>query len=728
MLEKKVFETICAGKKVVVEFNQIAPQANGSVFVRFGDTTVFATAVISKSPRESVDYFPLTVDYEEKYYAAGRILGSRFMRREGRPSEEAVLISRLIDRTLRPLFDYRIRHDVQVVVFTLSLDEENSPDVPAILAASLALLTSDIPWGGPVSAARVGQVDGALIVNPTDGERASGSLDLVISGGGGHVNMLEGRAKEVHEEKFLEAIEKALKEINHLNTFQLEIAAKIGKEKFKPRIEEAPVEAQNLLGRHIMPRLRDTLYTPHKKERDHALSDLKQEWMEAVKTQFATLSKGTASDMFEGAIDEIVHANIIREEKRPDGRGIREVRPLFADVGFLTRTHGSGLFFRGDTHILSVVTLGAPGDELLIEGMDVRTKKHFMHHYNFPPFSVGETGRMGSPGRREIGHGALAEKALEAIIPPKEIFPYTIRIVSETLSSNGSSSMGSVCASLLALMDAGVPILRPVAGIAMGLMMDDAGVYKVLTDIQGPEDHHGDMDLKAAGTKEGITAVQMDVKVKGVTINMLRDALADAKDARLHIMKTLLERIATPRENLSPFAPRVFTITIPIDKIRDVIGPGGKIINEIIAETGAQIDIEQTGQIFITGPNEEAAKKAEEKIKAIIKEFEVGEIVKGKVSRLFEFGAMVEIAPRQEGLVHISELAQGRVNKVTDVVDIGDEVEVKVISIDSMGRVNLSMKAISETPEDAQRRAERRDHPDRHERPGGHRRPPHHQR
>lgn len=717
MLGKKVFETTSAGKKITVEFNQIAPQANGSVFVHYGDTTVFATAVISTSPRESVDYFPLTVDYEEKFYAAGRILGSRFMRREGRPSEEAILISRLIDRTLRPFFDHRIRYDVHVVVSTLSLDEDNSPDVPAILAASLALLTSDIPWGGPVSAARVGQVDEKLILNPTDEERSSGSLDLVVSGGGTFVNMLEGKAKEVSEEKFVEAIGTALEEINHLNTFQLDIASAMQKEKFKPHIEEPPTEAVSLLTRHILPRLRDALYTPHKKEREHTLSDLKKEWMDATKTQFPTLLKGTASDMFEDAINDIIHENILKEEKRPDGRGIREVRPLFADVGILSRTHGSGLFFRGDTHILSVVTLGAPGDELLIEGMDVRKKKHFIHHYNFPPFSVGETGRMGSPGRREIGHGALAEKALEAVIPPKEIFPYTIRIVSETLSSNGSSSMGSVCGSILALMDAGVPIVRPVAGIAMGLMMDDKGNYKVLTDIQGPEDHHGDMDFKAAGTTEGVTAVQMDVKIKGVTLDMLRDALRDARDARLHIMKTLLARIPTPHEKLSPYAPRVFSMTIPVDKIRDVIGPGGKVINEIIAETGAQIDIEQTGQIFITGPNEESARKAEEKINAIIKEFIVGEVVTGKVSRLFDFGAMIEIAPRQEGLVHISELAARRVEKVTDIINLGHEVEAKIISIDSMGRINLSIKALSESPEESLRRHEQKDRPPRNDRP-----------
>lgn len=715
MRERKIFETTFAGKKITAEFNSIVPQANGSVLVRYGDTMVLANAVMSRMPRESIDYFPLTVDYEEKYYAAGRILGSRFVRREGRPSEEAILISRLIDRTLRPLFDHRIRHDVHVTVLTLSVDDEHSPDVPAILAASLALLTSDIPWNGPVSASRVGFIDKKFILNPTDAERTSAFLDLIVSGGHGAINMLEGKAKEIPEDLFLEAIEKALHAINALNTFQQEIREKIGKAKIQPAIEEAPKALTDMLTRHIIPRLQDALYHPHKKEREHTLSDLKLEWMTFVKTDHPTISKGTAADLFEDAINDIVHTNILKHDKRPDGRSLTEVRPLYAETAILARTHGSGLFFRGDTHILSVVTLGAPGDELLIEGMDVRTKKHFMHHYNFPPFSVGETGRMGSPGRREIGHGALAEKALEAIIPPKEIFPYTIRIVSETLSSNGSSSMGSVCASVLALMDAGVPILRPAAGIAMGLMTDEKGAYKVLTDIQGPEDHHGDMDFKAAGTDVGVTAIQMDVKVHGVTLDILRDALRDAKNARLHIMKTLLAVIATPRENLSQYAPRVFSMTIPVDKIRDVIGPGGKMINEIIAETGTQIDIEQTGQIFITGPNEEAARQAEEKIKAIIKEFEVGEVVTGKVSRIFDFGAMIEIAPRQEGLVHISEIAKERIGKVTDVLNLGDDATAKIVAIDSLGRINLSIKALKETPEETRERMEQR--PQRPERP-----------
>lgn len=694
MLQRTVFETTVAGKKITVEFNPLAAQANGSAIIRLGETMVFATAVMSRNAKETVEYFPLVVDYEEKYYASGRILGSRFVRREGRPSQEAVLTSRLIDRTIRPLFDHRIRHDIQVVTSTLSLDDENSPDVLAILGASISLATSNIPWGGPASAVRVVKIKDEFVINPTYSQRAEATMDLVVCGAGGYINMLEGKAQEVSEEDFAKAVELAMKEINHLNAFQEQIIEKIGKEKFQPDLKEAPAEAKNLLAHHFVPRLSDTLYTTDKKKREHELGDLKSEWMRACAEQFTDLAKGTASDLFEDAINDIVHHNIIKEEKRPDGRTCKEIRPLLAEAGLLARTHGSGLFFRGDTHILSAVTLGAPGDELLIEGMEVQTKKNFMHHYNFPPFSVGEVGRMGSPGRREIGHGALAEKALEAIIPPKEIFPYTIRIVSETLSSNGSSSMGSVCASTLALMDAGVPILRPAAGIAMGLMMQSDKEYKVLTDIQGPEDHHGDMDFKAAGTSMGVTAVQMDVKIKGITLDMLRDSLADAKDARLFILKTITSVMPASRTELSPYAPRVLHISIPVEKIRDVIGPGGKVINEIIAETGAQIDIEQTGDVYITGSNKDSALKAQAIIQSITKEFAVGEVLSGKVSRIFDFGAMVEIAPKQEGLVHISELANFRVNKVTDIVKVGDEVQVKIISIDDIGRVNLSMKAL----------------------------------
>jgi polyribonucleotide nucleotidyltransferase len=714
-MERKKFDIEIAGKKITAEFNTIAKQANGSVFVTCGGTTVMATVCMSPAPRETVEYFPLSVDYEEKFYAAGRILGSRFMRREGRPSEEAVLIGRLIDRTIRPLFDHKMRHDVQVAIFTLSLDEENSPDVLAIPAASLALLTSNVPWNGPVSAVRMSLIDDKLKLNPSDEDRKIATMDIVVSGGEGNVNMLEGKSKEIPEENILSGIAESLKEINKLNDFQKNIAKEIGKEKKKVDLDEAPKDLFHLFEKHIKARLVDAIFERDKVKMQHGLSDLKFEWMTVAKESMPEVGKGVISDIYEEAINDIVHDSIIEKEVRADGRGIHDVRELYSEAGLLNRTHGSGLFYRGDTHILSVATLGAPGDELLIEGMDVRTKKNFMHHYNFPPFSVGETGRMGSPGRREIGHGALAEKALLAVIPEKSDFPYTIRLVSETLSSNGSSSMGSVCASTLALMDAGVPIIRPVTGIAMGLMMRDQKNYKVLTDIQGPEDHHGDMDLKIAGTTEGVTAVQMDVKVDGVTLEILKDAFKDARVARLHILESILKTLKEPRAELSEYAPRVFTMNIPIDKIRDVIGPGGKMINEIITETGAQIDIEQTGEIFITGTDSNSAKEAQRKIESIIKEFEVGETVKGAITRTFDFGAMVEIAPRQEGLVHISELADFRVGKVTDIVNVGDIVEAKIISIDGMGRINLSVRALKETDQELKKRLESK--PQRNSRP-----------
>ena len=700
-MEVKKYSTQIAGRALEVEFSNLAALANGSALVRYGETTVFATATMAKNPRTGIDFFPLSVDYEEKFYAAGQILGSRFIRREGRPSEKAVLNGRLIDRTLRPLFNKKLRNEIQVVVMALSIDGENDPDVPGILAASLALATSDIPWSGPVSPMRIGLIDGKTVFNPSCQEREASTLDLVACARAGKINMLEAGAKEVSEKKILEALEKAMPEFAKIEEFQKKIIAEVGQEKIKPEFKEPPKELFELFERHIKPRLEDYIYVTDKPIRNTRLGELKSEWLKAVSEQFQE-SMNEADELYEEAIDEIVHKNILNPpaggEKRPDHRGLADIRPLYAEAGLLKRNHGSALFFRGETHILSVATLGAPGDVQLIEGMEIQAKKRFMHHYNFPPFSSGETGRMGSPGRREIGHGALAERALEAVIPPKEIFPYTIRLVSETMSSNGSTSMGSVCASTLSLMDAGVPIKEPVAGIAMGLMMskEDGGKkFKILTDIQGPEDHHGDMDFKAAGTKNGLTAIQMDVKVEGVTLEMLQRALEDALTARIKIMEVMLKALPKPRETLSPHAPKIITLNINPDKIRDVIGPGGKTINKIIEETGAEIDIEQTGLVFITGKNQESADKAAEAVRNLTREYAVGEEFTGKVSRIFEFGAMVEIGPKQEGLVHISELAPFRVNKVRDVVQIGDEVQVKIISIDELGRINLSIKQSS---------------------------------
>ena len=704
MITKK-FTTEFGGKTITAEFTNFAEQAHGSALVRMGDTVILATAVISQNKREGIDYFPLSVDYEERFYAAGMILGSRFVRREGRPSEEAVLVSRLIDRGLRPLFNKKIRNDVHVVALALSVDGENEPDVPAIIAASLALGTSSIPWDGPIGACRIGRIEGKFVINPLRAELANSDFDMVVCGKEGKINMVEAGAKEVPEDVLVEGLAVAQKEIDAIEEFQKEIIGEIGKAKVTPQIEEEPQGMAELFEKHFRTRLSDYLYVQEKPARASRLGELKTEWVKAVLEQFPGASRSVADLFYENRIDEIVHRNILEDGRRPDGRGVKELRKLWAGVSILPRPHGSALFYRGETHVLSIATLGGPEDTLLVEGMSIQTKKRFMHHYNFPPFAPGETGRMGSPGRREIGHGALAERALIPVLPSVDEFPYVVRVVSEVLSSNGSTSMASTCASALALMDAGVPIKRPVAGIAMGLMMSAEGGaasggkrnYKVLTDIQGPEDHHGDMDFKATGTREGVTAIQMDVKVVGVTLEILRETLQDAKAAREKIMEVMQGALAEPRKELSPYAPRILSIKIDPDKIREVIGPGGKMINSIIEETGAEISVEQDGTIFVTGPME-GAEKAIEKIKEITREYKVGETFEGRVSRVFDFGAMVEFAPRQEGLVHISELAPFRVGKVTDIVDIGDVVPVKIVGIDEMGRFNLSIKALAELP------------------------------
>ncbi len=701
-MQSKKFTTEVDGRTLTAEFTDLAHQANGSCLVTYGGTVVLATAVQNKSMREGIDFFPLTVDYEEKFYAAGMILGSRFMRREGRASDEAILVSRLIDRSIRPLFNQKTRNETQVIVLALSIDEDNDPDLLAILATSLALGTSNIPWAGPIGAVRVGKTSGKFIINPTYKEREGAELDTVICGMNGKINMIEAAALEISEDEMQKALLLASAENEKLCEFQNKIIKEIGVPKAEIKIAEAPPDMQAEFRKKIAPKLEETIYIKEKLNRYEAMNELKRQWLEECEESFADTPHNIADSLFEDEINDIVHKNIIDPpaggEKRPDGRGVKDLRQLFAKAGILPRTHGSGIFYRGETHILSVATLGAPSDVQLIEGMEVRAKKRFMHHYNFPPFSVGEIKPMRGPGRRDIGHGALGEKALLAVIPPAEIFPYTIRVVSETLSSNGSSSMGSVTAGSLALMDAGVPIKAPVSGIAMGLMLKDENNYKVLTDIQGPEDHHGDMDFKVAGTKDGITAVQMDVKLDGIPLKILGEAFLQAREARIKILEVVTKELPKHREELSPYAPRILTMHINPDKIRDVIGPGGKMINTIIAETGAEIDIEQDGTIFITSPSQESLKAAENKIMSLTKEFEIGETFTGTVTRIFPFGAMVEIAPKQEGLVHISELAPFRVEQVTDVVSPGDEVPVKVIGIDDQGRVNLSIKAIKELP------------------------------
>lgn len=695
----KKFEIDFCGRPLIAEFSDLAEQANGSVMVRYCETIVMATAVMIDNKKEELDHFPLTVDYEEKFYAAGKILGSRFLRREGRPSEEAILNGRMIDRTLRPLFNQKMRNETQVIATTLSIDGQNDPDVLAIFAASLALASSDIPWNGPIGSVRVGKSGDKFIVNPTSKERENCDLELIVCGKGDKINMIEGKASEASEAIVLGALESAIPEIQKLIEFQNKIVKEIGKEKKKFKVAAEPEGFRESFGKNIENDLKNAFSKPQNKEElENTISAAKKKWIEIAVKEFGNEYQSIASDLLEETIDRTVHINVLKESKRVDGRKLDEIRPLFAKAGILPRAHGSGIFFRGQTHIMSVVTLGAPADVLLIEGMEVREKRRFIHHYNFPPFSSGETGRMSGPGRREIGHGALAEKALVAVIPPKEEFPYTIRLVSETMSSNGSSSMGSVCASTLALMDAGVPIKSPVTGIAMGVMLSEEKSpsgeqeYKVLTDIQGPEDHYGDTDFKAAGTGKGITAIQMDVKVEGLTIKILKDLLEDSKKARLKIFETVLQAISEPRKSLSVYAPQIITLTINPEKIRDVIGPGGKTINKITEETGVAIDIEQNGTIFITGQNQTDAQKAKEIIEEITYEPQIGELHKGMVTRIFEFGAMVEIKPNIEGLVHISEIAPFRVNRVTDVLKPGDMVPVKVVGIDEMGRINLSLK------------------------------------
>src|SRR3989344_832677 len=635
-MNSKKFTTEFSGKELTVEFTDLAEQAHGSAMVRFGDTVVFATAVMSQEKREWIDYFPLSVDFE------------------------------------------------------------NEPDIPAILAASLALGTSSIPWDGPIGVTRVGKIDGKLVLNPIRPELEKSDLDMVVCGKDGKINMVEAGAREVPEEEMLEALAFAQKEINKIEEFQKKIIKEVGKEKIMPELKDEPKKISEIFEKDFREKLEKAIYVKDKKERNSNLFKLKGGWDKAIEESVGADYSSVSDGFYEEKIDEIVHKNILEKNLRPDGRGLKELRKLWAGIGIVPRTHGSGLFYRGETHVLSLVTLGGPGDTLLIEGMSISTKKRFIHHYNFPPFAPGETGRMGGPGRREIGHGALAERALLPVIPEVSEFPYVIRLVSEVMSSNGSTSMASTCASVLAMMDAGVPIKRPVAGIAMGLILSaDGKKFKVLTDIQGPEDHYGDMDFKSAGTQKGVTAVQMDVKISGVTAEMLKETLFDARDARMKIMAVMAGAIEKPRTELSKFAPRILTVKINPDRIRDLIGPGGKMINSIIDETGATVDVEQDGTVFITG-SAEGSEKALAKVKEVTHEFEVGETLEGTVSRIFDFGAMVEIAPKQEGLVHISELATFRVERVTDVVDVGDKVPVKIKSIDELGRINLSIKDVGE--------------------------------
>ena len=698
-MQTKEYALDIGGKTLTASFTDLADQASGSVMLRYGDSIVFATAVMG-GVREGLNYFPLTVDYEEKFYAAGQILGSRFVRREGRPTEEAILSGRVVDRTIRPLFSHHIRNEVQVVVTVLSINEDD-PDVLAINAASLALLTSDIPWEGPVSAVRIGAHKNAdFSVNPTYAmrEHEHFELDLLACGRDGTINMIEVGAKEVQEETIAAALAKASEEIEKLNAFQQKIVKDIGKTKRAMPKPEVPAEVAELF-KEAEGKLEAALFSGTAGK--NGLSALHDEWSALAKENLSERGKSFIDDYFDERVNEAIHRGALEGERRADGRKLDELRPLYAKAGGISPIlHGSGIFYRGGTHVFSALTLGGPGEAQIIDNIEIQEDtKRFMHHYNFPPFSSGETGRIGGLNRRMVGHGALAEKALLAVIPPKEQFPYTIRLVSECMASNGSTSMGSVCAATLALMDGGVPITAPVAGIAMGLMLDQKPTidnrqlaYKILTDIQGPEDHHGDMDCKVAGTRNGVTAVQLDVKVNGVPVAILAEALEKAKEARLKILDVMEKEIPAPRPAISPNAPEIVTLTIPAEKIGAVIGPGGKTINKIKADTGVEeITIEDDGTVFITGKGGSGGRAAEI-IRGMTREYRLGERFEGEVTRLMQFGAFVKIGPSAEGLVHISEIAPYRIDRIDQALKAGDRVPVMLKEIDEKGRLNLSIR------------------------------------
>lgn len=697
------------GKTYRFEFGRVARQANAACFVSCEETVVLVTATASKTPREGIDFFPLTVDVEEKMYAAGKIPGS-FFRREGRPSEKAILVARLIDRPLRPCFPEGFRNDVQIIASPMSVDQVNIPDVLALNGASAALTVSDIPFNGPVGAIRVGLVDDRFIINPTYQELEFSLLDIVIAGNREGILMIEAGAKEVPEEKVLEAIEFAREPINRLIEFQEEIARAIGKPKMEVTLDEIDPEIEEKVKELTLDRVRDAIRITEKTEREQKLDEIEEEMLIAIEPGVKTRGREVVDEQgnligytyepeqekirqaklaFKKLVKQTMRQMVLEEKKRADGRAPDEIRPITVEVGVLPRTHGSGLFTRGQTQVLTVCTLGTVSEEQILDGLDVEETKRYLHHYNFPPFSVGEVSPLRGPRRREIGHGALAERALLPVIPDENEFPYTIRLVSEVLESNGSTSMASVCGSTLALMDAGVPIKAPVAGIAMGLIAEEDR-YEVLTDILGMEDALGDMDFKVAGTRKGITALQLDNKIGGLKNEVLADALERARKARLFILEKMTAVIPQPRKELSPYAPRVTVLTIPTDKIRDVIGPGGKTIHSIIEETGVTIDIKQDGTVYIFSKDELGAEKAKEIIENITREVKVGEQYLGTVTRIANFGAFVEILPGKEGLVHISKLAPYRVGSVEDIVKVGDKILVQVVEIDSLGRINLA--------------------------------------
>lgn len=691
MFEHKIFKMELAGREFSVEIGKIAELASGSAILRYGETMVMVNVSKSAKPRDGIDFFPLSVDYEEKLYSVGKIPGG-FLKREGKPSEKAILTSRLIDRPIRPLFPKGFRNDVQVVATVLSVDQDCTPDIVAMIGSSVALSISEIPFNGPTGSVLVGLVDGALVANPTAQQREKSSMHLVVSGTKDAIMMVEAGAEEIPEALMLEAILFAHEEIKKIVAFIEEIVAEVGKEKMDVDLHQVNTEVEKSVREFATADMKEAVKTVEKLER--------MENMEAVKAatleHFEDIVEEYGSDIEEvlqDIIKEEVRKLIVHEKVRPDNRKLDEIRPISCDNGFIPRAHGSGLFTRGQTQVMTITTLGALGDVQILDGLDDEENKRYMHHYNFPAYSVGEARPSRGPGRREIGHGALAERALVPVLPSKEEFPYAIRLVSEVLSSNGSTSQGSVCGSTLSLLDAGVPLKDMVAGIAMGLIKHD-GKVAVLSDIQGMEDHLGDMDFKVAGTEKGITAIQMDIKIAGIDEEVLRGALSQARVGRIHILNEMRKTIDKPNEELSKYAPKIVTMNINPDKIRDVIGPGGKVITKIIDETGVKIDIEQTGEVFISGVDPDMINLAQKLINDIVAEAEVGQTYKGKVTRIMNFGAFVEILPGKEGLLHISHIAHERVAKVEDVLNIGDEVEVKVTEIDEKGRVNLSRKVL----------------------------------
>ncbi|NMC57338.1 MAG: polyribonucleotide nucleotidyltransferase [Eubacteriaceae bacterium] len=693
---KNTFKTMFAGRELTVETGQLAQLAAGSVFLRYGDTNVLVTAAMSKEPREGMDFFPLSVDYEEKLYSVGKIPGG-FIKREGRPSEKAILSSRLIDRPLRPLFPSGMRNDVSVVATVMSVEQDNLPEIVAMIGSSIALSISDIPFNGPTGSVSMGYKDGELIINPTVEQRDKSELELIVSGTKDAIMMVEAGASEVSEELMIQAILTAHEEIKKIVAFQEQIIQQVGKQKKEVQFHLPSDEIVARVAQIGKDKMDAALRNRDKTAREEAVEQAGIEIMDALAEEFEG-NEAQIGQAIEKLEKSLVRTMITKEKIRPDGRAMDEIRPISCEVGLLARVHGSALFTRGQTQALSVVTLGAFSDVQVIDGITDEEFKRYMHHYNFPSYSVGETKPSRGPGRREIGHGALAGRALEPVIPSQDDFPYTIRVVSEILMSNGSSSQASVCGSTLSLMDAGVPIKAPVAGIAMGLIKEDDSI-SILSDIQGIEDHNGDMDFKVAGTKEGITAIQMDIKIDGINKEVLTQALEQARVGRLFILDKMAQAISEPRAEMSKYAPRMLSMQLPNDKIGEVIGPGGKMINKIIEETGVKIDIMDDGKTYISSPNLENAEKAKKLIEAIIKEVQVGEVYEGKVTRIMEIGAFVELLPGKEGMVHISKLAYEHVKNVTDVVNIGDIVKVKVVEIDNRGRINLSMKDLLPKPE-----------------------------